>query len=774
MEWIKIFKLYNLRMIKSHRLLYGFLVLSAVISVSIALSIPQIMVRTDRALTGQAAELNGAGLKVEAAFESRAFLEAVRELSGSGVAVKKASVYSGPFLNGANQAYGDILAGDYDLQDDEMIMAAGLAHELQVEEGGTVTVGGRSYRVKQLEQRAYGVDGQSEMLGYGKVSSFNSINRTPFSTVYLMNSGDSDSLKEQLMKLEPDFKYSTIADMKAQIQDKLNTNAATLNILHTLSYMMTVLSVLSSIFMIIVQRQKDIAVIRMLAVPVKSVQRALRAEMSMLLLPSVLLGSLFSIPLAKHLLLSNGVPDSPVDREIFRIAGSGAFLFILIYGVFILIATLALKAIHPLSVIRGDAISWKKSRRKIAWLSSGFILITLIAYAVYLGRSSAILSSLLILVLIGLFFAIAMLGVRAISIWPYRNRLLLYGSRNLRANRHSFTVTVLSLALTILFLLIGFTLDKTIRDSFNQGIEQKLGYNYFAAAGDAAGLEQALKETPDVAGYTKLYVSAGFLTYREGVRRPIQLCELKPDEYQARYKVLEGEDVFEGSMEEVLISSDFRNRLNVGPGDFLKTEINGETREFRIKGVYEAGGINQGDILKAAGAQPQNGRVSFLVQASSNRFKEGMGNIITLHVGIQGEYLAKMISDFLTVFKWLCFVCIFSSILFNLNLVYMGVLQDYRETVIIRALGIGRGFLLRYAALKAAVSLVFSLLLSLGLYIGLVKMALALMMHIDISLTAGTVMLPAGCAAVLAAIIFMLPSRRYRRVEGFEELRGPV
>ena len=66
MEWIKLFRLYNLRMLRSQRLLYGFVMLSVVIAVSIALAIPQIMARTELALNGQAEELNGAGLKVEA------------------------------------------------------------------------------------------------------------------------------------------------------------------------------------------------------------------------------------------------------------------------------------------------------------------------------------------------------------------------------------------------------------------------------------------------------------------------------------------------------------------------------------------------------------------------------------------------------------------------------------------------------------------------------------------------------------------------------------
>ncbi len=773
LEWIKLFRLYNLRMLKHHRLLYGFVMLSVIVAVSIALSIPQIITRTELALNGQVAQLNGADLKVEAEYESRPFLDAVEKLRAEGIGVKTTAVYSAPFQSGAHQVYGDILAGDYNLPEDGMILYAPLAEELRVKEGGSVTVGGRAYRVVQVEEGAYGVDGQSEMLGYGKVASFNPSGRLPFTSIFLLDGGDSSKLKEQLAKLEPKFKYSTVDDRKADIQTKLNTNAAALNILHTLSYMMTLLSVLSTVLLIIMQRQRDTAVIRLLGTPIKSLKTALRAELGMLLMPSVLLGSILSIPLAKYLLQFNGVRAASSDLE-FRIVGSGAIMFMVIYGVFIYIAAMAMEAIHPLTVVRGDAVSWKKARRKITWFSLGFGLITLIVYALYLGRSSVLFSSVLILLFTGLFFCVALLGVRFFSAWRWRKRLPLYSSRNLRANRHSFAVTVFSLGLTILFLLIGFTLDQTLRDSFNQGNEEKLGYNYLATAADAAGLEQALKVTPNVTGYTKLHMQSGFLTDREQIRRSFQLCRLKPDEYQVPYKILEGEEVFTGSEEEVLISSSLRDQLQLAVGDSLSIDISGAPMELRIKGIYEAGGINQWNILMPAGAQWGSGQVSFLIKADSSRFKEGLENVVILHVGIQGEYLAKMIRDFLTVFKWLCGVCIFSSILFNLNLVYMGLLQDYRETVIIRALGIGKGFLLRSVIVKAVISLVFSLLLSMGLYIGLVKLALSLMMHIPINLAAGTVMLPIGCAILLTALIFLLPVRLMGQKEEFHELRETV
>lgn len=773
MEWTKLFRLYNVRMLKRHHLLYGFVILSVIMASCISLSIPQIISRTERILTNQVAEVNGAGLKVEAPYVTPAFREALEKLAGSGVAVHTRSVYSVIFQNGDNQGFADMLVGDYGLGADEVILSAGLARDLKVDKGDTTVVNARSYRIVGVEQLALGIDGQSELLGYGKVSSFDGMIRAPFTTLFLLDPPDSDSLKQELMELEPGLKYSTVNDQRDKLQGKLDTNAAMLNILQTLSYMMTLTSVLSCIFMIIMYRQRDIAVIRMLAISKKSVRGALRSELSMLLLPPVLIGSLLSVPLAGRLSALYGATDSPADLAVWRIAGSGTLLFLIIYWVFICVATMAVEIIHPLLVTRGDGISWKSTRRRIVNLSAGFTLLTLVIYAIYLGRISAMISSLLIVCFVGLFFVVGMLLIKAGSWWPYRNRLLLYVSRNVRAERHRFAVTVLSLALTILFMLIGVTLGQTIRDSFNKDVEEKLGYNYMAVAGDATGLEQALRKTLDVSGYTKIYALDGVLSVSEKRPFPVQLCELKPDEYQAKYKLLEGEDIFDGAAEEVLISAEFRDQAELAIGDFLKMDINEKQQEFRIKGIYEAGGMNQSYILKSAVGQPA-GRVMFLVQADSTTFKEGLDKVFTLHVTLMGDYLAKMLNSFLLVFKWLCGVCIFSSILFNLNLVYMSYLQNYRETVVIRAIGIGKDFLLRYTVVKAVISLALSLFLSLGLYTVLVKIALSSFMHIEVKIAAGTLLLPIGSAIILVVTIFLLPFKLYRRAKGVEELRAQV
>lgn len=774
MEWIKVFRLYNLRMLKSHTLLYGFVMMSIAIAVSISVSIPQIIRETDRAMKDQVAELNGADLKVVVTYESQAFQQKIKELEQEGLSVKRIEIFSTIFSQGPRQALGYMLTGDYELEPDEIILYSSIAADLHVMEGDTIAIGGYTYTIKAVEPVAMAVDSQSEMVGYGKASAYNSMNSSSLSSIMLINSSQSQTLKQELEHIEPGYKYSTIQDKQTEIADKLSLNAATLNILNTLSYMMTILSVLSSIFIMVVRRQRDIAVIRLLSIRMKSIKKALRTELYMMLLTPALLGGAASMLLAKRLLEVRGIAYSPIHGEALGAVGAGTLLFLFIYAVFINLATMSLEAIHPLAVMRSDAAAWRKSKRKIAWLASGFTLATLVGYALFLGMGSALTSSLLMLVFIALFFGAAMLLIKLGCRFPYRRKLFIYTSRHIRANRYSFVIVILSMALTILVLLMGYTLETTMRDSFNKGTEQRLPYNYLASGSDSDVLEKALKETPDVEGFTKSHVTSGTLTYPAELRRAVQLQEIYEKDYGRPYTVLEGESLFSGAKGDVLVSASFRDGTHLGVGDFLNLEIQGEAKEYRIKGVYESGMINQNDILKPMeDAASTQGRALFLIKAGSTTFRDGMEKVMTIHVGVMGVYLEKMIHDLLTIFKWLCFICIFSSILFNLNLMYMSTTQEWKETVIIRALGLGKGFLIRFTALRAAISLALSLLLSLGLYLLLVKLALALM-KIGSSIAIQSMIGPVACAIALTIIIFLLPFRLIRRAKGYTELREQV
>ncbi len=765
---MNVFKLYNLRKVKSNLILYLFVMLSVITAVSISLSIPQVISETNRHLSSQLKELNGADLKIKAPYDSSEFNKKLDTLKSEGVGIRKSTVYA----TNINKVFSSLIVGDYGLKDNEIILSKTVADELKIKKNDRVTIGSRIYKVKAIENSAQGVDSQSEMVGYGKVSLFNATNEIPYATLIMIDCKESDSLKEELKKIEPGYTYSTIRDKKNDIQDKLDLNAATLNILNTMSCIMTILSVISSIFMIIVYRRKDIAILRMISIRTSSIKKALRAEFFIMIFIPVIIGSVASDPLARILLSTNGI-NYYFDSGLVGIILSGFLLYIFIYFIFIKIATIAIEAVSPLLVIRNEVVSWKKSKLKIVILSVLFTIITLIVYGIYLGRGSALISSLAIIISIMIFFVITIVCIKLFSYIRFKTKSFLYGVKSIKTNIYSFVLIVLSFTLTIWFVLIGFTLEKTIRDSYSTGIQQKVNYNYLMVSDNSDKLEYALKKSPEVEGYTKLYRYSGVLLNNKDSRKSIQMFEINKNEYQIKYKILEGENVFEGSEKEVLISSEFSKEVNLKLGDNLKIGSNGKIEEYRIKGIYEAGGINATSILKPTESKPE-GSIMYILKADSSKFTDNLKDVLVMHISTMGMSIMNKVRDFLSIFKWLCLICIFSAVLFNINIVYMNFINEYNETVIIRALGIGKGILYKSLALKFLITIVLSILMSLGLYSIMMKLVLTAAFKVNLNIAASTIILPIGCAFILSLIIFMVPFNLIRKSEGFEELREQV
>lgn len=773
LEWVKVFKLYNLRRRNNNIILYLFVMISIIVAVAISLSIPQIIFEEEHYYSDNALILNGGELKVEAPYLSSEFEEKIDSLSDNEIKVKKFTVLTTSYKKNANRFLGSLIIGDYGLKENEIILYKGLADELNVRKNDKITFGTNSYVVKEIEKTANGVDSQSELIGYGKVSSYDMDNLTPSKTVILIECNDGTALKEDLKKIESGYSYSTVADKMDSMQDELNMNATTLNILNTMSYLMTILSVISGIFLIIVQRQKEIAIMRMLSIRTKSIKKAMRYELYIMIFIPVLLGSILSNPLAGVLLRTNGIIDQGLSSEVIQILISGFLLFTAIYYMFIRIATIAINAISPLFVTRNDMLSWKKSKSKIVKLSLLFIVMTLCLYSIYLGRGSALISSLAILLFVMIFFILTVIIINIVSVLPIKTKLFVYTIKNIKSNKYSFVFIILSLSLTIWFLLIGFTLEKTIRDSYTAGVEQKVNYNYIVADNNPENLSKILSESSDVTAFTKVYRSIGMLITGEEELNLVQVSEIRQDNYKVQFNIVKGEELFAGSDDEVLISSEFSEQMKYDIGDIVKIRINDKINEYKIKGIYEAGGINQAMIIKPyVGAEES--KAMFLVESQTGNFEKKLEDASIMHISTMGLAIMNRISQFLLIFKWLCLICIFSSLLFNLNLMYMASMSEYREMVIIRALGIGKQFLYQHIALKFILVLAESILMSLGFYIIIMRLALNMIFKVQLELSVGTILLPLCCAILLVTIIFLLPVNNVYQSKEFDELREQV
>jgi putative ABC transport system permease protein len=438
-------------------------------------------------------------------------------------------------------------------------------------------------------------------------------------------------------------------------------------------------------------------------------------------------------------------------------------------------ATGVIGAIKPLSVLKNEKVSWKKAVIRIVFSSLLFTLISLIGYSVFIGKGSAMISSIVILVLILIFFLITLLIIRLAVAFEPRNQMLRYTVKSLRSNSFSFALTVLSIALTIWFVLFGFSMETTCKESYNNSVQDKINYNYMMVSDDVSGSEMELDAYEDVQGYTKLSRTIGtYYNEIDASGRAIILCGIDRDYYSQQYILLEGEDIFEGSEQEILISDKFSEQVDQGVGDTLELLVNQQKVSYGIKGIYESGGVNDNFILKERAEEDTWQNVLFLVKADSEDFLTEIKDASFVDINVMGEALLRMLNDFLLVFKYLCGICIIAAILFNSNMIYMNHSNNEKESAIIRALGLGKGFLYRSALLRFVASLVLSLLIAIGLFGILLKTALRTALEAELTLSVYALRLPFLFISIIAVAYCLLSLYLIRRTEGYEVLREQV
>lgn len=195
--------------------------------------------------------------------------------------------------------------------------------------------------------------------------------------------------------------------------------------------------------------------------------------------------------------------------------------------------------------------------------------------------------------------------------------------------------------------------------------------------------------------------------------------------------------------------------------------------DYRIKGIYLNDLIDQKTLLMPAQTQPK-GYPIFTVYAKSSEFEKSIPDVNLVHISEFGDLISKRLSDFLSIFQWICFICVFSSLLFNLNIVYMNLIQESKEHVIIRALGVGKEFLYKHLGVKMVISLIFSLLISWGLYYSLARIGMKMVFHLNVQIAASTVGWSIFCGFILVCGIYLLPFKVVQQSHGFEELREQV
>lgn len=775
MKWFDVFKLYNLKKLKSEKVILTFTALSIFVTTLISLLVPQIMKNTKEIMDNSIRQLNGGTLRVQVQYPSKKFNDEIASLKKEGYKVTVQELTNGYYKNSnGKKTIGKLISGKFNIGKDEIILYKSIANNIKAKVGDKIEIeypeiGSKSYVVKKIENMPYGVDNDSKILGYGKILSDKNIEIRNEGLV-LINGGNGEKLKERLKNIENGYEYSSLEDKNKSVQSDVDKEIMAYTVITEMAYILSIITIITTTVMILLRRKKDFAILKMLSIKSKSLKKSMVLELSLTIIIPVILAALCSFKLSTVILAFNKTNELISASEKVAIIFKGVVFNCVLFFLFLNIALMMLKNIEPLSIVRQDETKLRKIRKKILISSVILVPILLFAYSLYLGRLSAFAGGCFILLFIGIFLLITLCILKLITLIPFKNNVFIYGFKNIQKNFMSFTMILLSITITIVFLLIGFTLDNTIKYSMNKTMKNSLPYNYILLQKSGRDLEKNLKNNDYVNKYSKFYNISAKVTNSNIKSKAIRIAEIKKEDYKAQYKIIEGKDIFQGSKDQIIISDKYKKTNNLKLGDFINVESLAGNFKYKIKGIYDGGEFNSQTILKEYSGIGEES-ISYIIKSNSDKWMDGIKDSYVVSVDSLSNSISSMINKSLDIFKYLCFLCIFSSVLFNMNIVYMNYIENKKDETIIIALGIGKGFCMKYQLFKLLLLVATSTIMSFGIYVLVLKTALRLFLNSDIYISFLYLLASMVISTVLSIITFNLPIRNLKKKVSFELLK---
>ncbi|MCW6088591.1 ABC transporter permease [Clostridium sporogenes] len=775
MKWFDVFKLYNLKKLKSEKVILIFTALSIFVTTLISLLVPQIMKNTKEIMDNSIRQLNGGTLRVQVQYPSKKFNDEIASLKKEGYKVTVQELTNGYYKNSnGKKTIGKLISGKFNIGKDEIILYKSIANNIRAKVGDKIEIeypeiGSKSYVVKKIENMPYGVDNDSKILGYGKILSDKNIEIRNEGLV-LINGGNGEKLKERLKNIENGYEYSSLEDKNKSVQSDVDKEIMAYTVITEMAYILSIITIITTTVMILLRRKKDFAILKMLSIKSKSLKKSMVLELSLTIIIPVILAALCSFKLSTVILAFNKTNELISASEKVVIIFKGVVFNCVLFFLFLNIALMMLKNIEPLSIVRQDETKLKKIRKKILISSVILVPILLFAYSLYLGRLSAFAGGCFILLFIGIFLLITLCILKLITLIPFKNNVFIYGFKNIQKNFMSFTMILLSITITIVFLLIGFTLDNTIKYSMNKTMKNSLPYNYILLQKSGRDLEKNLKNNDYVNKYSKFYNISAKVTNSNIKSKAIRIAEIKKEDYKAQYKIIEGKDIFQGSKDQIIISDKYKKTNNLKLGDFINVESLAGNFKYKIKGIYDGGEFNSQTILKEYSGIGEES-ISYIIKSNSDKWMDGIKDSYVVSVDYLSNSISSMLNKSLDIFKYLCFLCIFSSVLFNMNIVYMNYIENKKDETIIIALGIGKGFCMKYQLFKLLLLVATSTIMSFGIYVLVLKTALRLFLNSDIYISFLYLLASMVISTVLSIITFNLPIRNLKKKVSFELLK---
>ncbi|MDP4176768.1 MAG: hypothetical protein Q8900_00315 [Bacillota bacterium] len=769
MNWFNLFKTYNLKNFKKEKLILLFTVLSIFITATLSLVVPILSENMSRYNEKSFTQANGGTLFVKADFKSEAFDEELDKLKGEGCTVTYKKINSAFFIKtSGGKFYGRLISGEPGLKQDEIILGASMAKNLGVKAGDRINIkdtdGTKTYTVKKIESIPEGLTNDETIIGYGKIGGELSYG----DLVYIKGNIDGDVLKKRLKVREDGFSYSSVKDKKQELENSTKQQIASFGILTTMGYILSSAVIITTSIMLIIRRKRDISIMKLLSIKNKAIKNAMRMELSVIILAPVILAVIAAIFISKYILIVNYIPEGITLTEQFKILTEGMLMNIIFFEIFSNLPLLIINDFKGIWLLRENEEKSSIIKKRIFIYLAILIPIVLFIYSVFIGNSLNVATSLGIIFVIMLFVVVSSLLIKIFSSIHYTNKFFMYSFKNIKKNFLTFVLLIVSFSITLMFLMISMNLNKNVKDSMHKTLNNSLPYNYMAAKKDNLDIEEILNERKSgVEGYNIYYISNAKVL-NEGIEsRAVMLNEVKSQDFSLGVKMVSGEKLFQGE-EGCLITSKYQKQNNLKIGDMLHISYEDKVIDIKIKGVYDNSIINSMAILL-----PYKGYSSiqqFYIKASKGNWMDKLGDNPVVAIDTLGSALSAYVAKFTNIFRMLSVMVIFASLIFNINLLNITFIEERKEETIIRALGIGKGFISKVYLLKGIILGVVSCILAYGFYILVSKLLLTLM-GVTAVYSISDILILIACSAALITVTFIYPFIKMKKYASYEFLR---
>ncbi|OPJ60742.1 ABC transporter permease [Clostridium oryzae] len=770
MNYLNVFRLYNLKKMKKEKLLIFFTLISILITSTLSIVVPIVALNLKNYNENNIKAINGGMLSIYSNCFSREFIKELNSLDEGKYKVTLKGAGAAFFKNkDGRKIYANIILGENGLKNNQIIIAEQLAKNISLSAGDKITVineqlGAKTYDIKAIEESPMAVSSDDEIISYAKIAEKSS---RP-SRAYIQGKGNGEYLKRQLKLKDSSCRYFSIKDRKAQIKSKEDMEIGTLGILTTMAYILSSVTMVSTCLILIVRRKRDIAIMKLMSIENRDIRKALGLEMLIIVGIPVIISLVSGVFLVPVILRANYAGQCVSLIIEIAIGIKGILLNIMFFLLVINIPFTILKGIKGISILRENEEDLNRLKKRTFILLLLIMPVIIVAYSIYIGSGINLGMSLGILVVIGLFLIICSVIIKLLTSIPFRNNAVIYTFKNVKKNFMMFSLIALSLAITVSFILVSVLMGRTIKNNVRSTLKKKLPYNYLLQKSDKDDVKGVLTKSNGVKAYTKCYVSAGKIENHKIEDGEIELYGIKQKDYKLKFKLVDGKNLDFRNDNGCLITTNYEKTNKLKVGDMLKIQTERGERNFKITGVYDNSFVNSNGILA-----PYSGggkREIYFISSNGHSWMNKINNSPIIAINTLGNSLSQFIERYIKLFKILSLMVIFSSLLFNVNIVYITASEERKQDAIIRALGLGKSFIFVYYVIKQIMLIIMSAVIACSFY-SLLSKAICNMLGIKQAPSQFDVFIAIAAATILCIVSFIMPVIKANKKADYELLR---